>query len=151
MTPIKILFVCHGNICRSPMAEFILKGMAPEDGFYIESAAVSREEIGNDIYPPAKAIMREKGVTFERRAARQMTSEDYNRFDYIIGMDESNISRMNRICGGDPDGKISAILDFAGESRGVSDPWYTGDFEQTYDDIVRGCEALLEHIRNRKV
>lgn len=140
----RVLFVCHGNICRSPMAEFVLKQMT-QGQLHIESAATSREEIGNDIYPPAKAIMREKGVPFEKRRARQMTKEDYNRFDYLIGMDDANIRNMNRICGGDPEGKIFKLLDFASIDRDVADPWYTGNFEETYRDVVTGCRGFLEY------
>lgn len=146
MKSYKILFVCHGNICRSPMAEFVLKNMTDVQ-FHIESAATSREEIGNDIYPPAKAILREKGISFEKRRARQMIKEDYSRFDYLIGMDEVNVRNMMRICGGDPEGKIFRLLDFAGIDRDVADPWYTGDFEKTYRDVVTGCEAFLERLR----
>lgn len=138
----KILFSCHGNICRSPMAEFILKNMVRErgiaDDFYIESAAVSREEIGNDIYPPAKAELTMHGIPFERRRARQMTREDYDEFDVIFVMDESNIRRMKNIIGNDDARKVRMLL-----AGGIADPWYTGGFAQTYKDIVRGCENFL--------
>lgn len=145
MTPTKILFICHGNICRSPMAEFVLKDMAGGQ-LHVQSAATSSEEIGNDIYPPAKAKMREKGVPFEKRRARRMTVEDYDRFDFLIGMDDANVRNMIRICGGDPERKIFRLLDFAGIDRSVADPWYTGDFEATYNDVVTGYTALLERI-----
>lgn len=149
---IKILFICHGNICRSPMAEFVLKNMIAEAGddeeFIIDSAATSREEIGNDIYPPAKEKMIEKGVAFNRRKARQMTAEDYEKYDYLMGMDDANVRNMKHICGGDPEHKIYKILDFAGIDRSVADPWYTGDFEATYQDVVTGCEAFLKFLES---
>ncbi|MDO4518321.1 MAG: low molecular weight protein-tyrosine-phosphatase [Bacillota bacterium] len=150
MTPIKILFICHGNICRSPMAEFVLKKMVDDrdirDSFLIESAATSREEIGNDIYPPAKKKLREKGIDFHSRAARQVTSEDYKKYDYLIGMDEANIRNLLAKFDEDPDEKIYKLLDFAGIDRVVADPWYTGDFETTYQDVKAGCEGFLEFL-----
>ena len=143
-----ILFVCHGNICRSPMAEFIMKYLIKEKGienqYYIESAAVSREEIGNPIYPPAKRCLTKHGIPFnEAKTARQMTKEDYDRFDDIICMDQSNLSRIERIIPHDPQGKIKLMMSFAGRHRDVADPWYTGDFEKTFDDLMEGCEAYL--------
>ena len=138
----RILFVCHGNICRSPMAEFILKDMVKkagcEDRFLIESAATSAEELGNDMYPPAKAKLREKGIPFSRRAARQIRRSDYAAFDRIIGMDSYNVRNLERFFGGDPEGKISMLLD-----RPVADPWYTDDFDSTYADLIEGCTNLL--------
>lgn len=149
---IKILFCCHGNICRSPMAEFIMKYMVSKAGsadeFCIESAATSREEIGNDMYPPAKRCLDAHGVPHSRRRARQMTRDDYDRYDLLIGMDAANISNMTRIAGGDPEGKIYKLLSFAGSGRNVADPWYTDDFETTYRDVTEGCRALLEHLDN---
>lgn len=136
-----ILFVCHGNICRSVMAEFVFKNMADADEYYVESAAVSREEIGNDIYPPAKDALRAHGVPFERHAARQVTMEDYGRFDSIYVMDESNMRRIMSIFGADPEGKVKMLLD-----RDVADPWYTGEFETTYGDIVEGCKRIMRII-----
>ncbi len=147
---IKILFVCHGNICRSTMAEFVFRDMISRAGqskeFYIESAATSREEIGNDTHPGTKAKLRENGIPFERRSARQMVKQDYKEFDYIIGMDDANVRNIMRICGGDPEHKIAKLLDYAGMDRSIADPWYTGNFDETYDDVVQGCEALLEEL-----
>ncbi len=147
---IKILFVCHGNICRSTMAEFVFRDMISRAGqskeFYIESAATSREEIGNDTHPGTKAKLRENGIPFERRSARQIVKQDYKEFDYIIGMDDANVRNIMRICGGDPEHKIAKLLDYAGMDRSIADPWYTGNFDETYDDVVQGCEALLEEL-----
>lgn len=147
-----ILFICHGNICRSPVAEFVFKKMVNDaglqDAFNIESAATSREEIGNDIYPPAKRSMDAHGILYERRAARQITTADYDKFDYIVVMDERNISNAKKIVGEDSKAKISKLLGWAGINRDIADPWYTGDFEQSYSDIVQGCEALLEKLKN---
>ena len=146
----KILFVCHGNICRSPMAEFVLKDMVKkaglEDRFRIDSVAATWEEIGNDMYPPAKRKLREKGIPFSPRAARILVRADYDRFDYLIGMDEENLDDMYRICGGDPEKKISLLLEWAGLSRDVADPWYTGNFEATYQDLIVGCTAFLNKL-----
>ena len=142
---IKILFVCHGNICRSPMAEFIMKELAGRAGrqedFIIDSAATSAEELGNDMYPPAKKMLQEKGIPFTRRAARQIRRGDYEYYDYIIGLDSYNIRNLESFFNGDPEGKISMLL-----GRPVADPWYTGDFETTYDDLIEGCGRLLERL-----
>ena len=143
-----ILFVCHGNICRSPMAEFIMKDLAAKSGLgsslYIESAAVSTEEIGNDVYPPAKDKLREKGIPFTRRAARQMTKSDYGRFDFIVVMDTSNLRNLMRITGGDPENKVRRLLDFTErKGRDIADPWYSDNFELAYNDILEGCRGLL--------
>ena len=147
----KILMICHGNICRSTMAEFVMKDLVAkaglEDKFYIESAATSREEIGNDTHYGTKQKLTEMGVPFARRAARQMTKEDYKEFDYIIGMDDANIRNINRIAGGDPEGKVYRLLDFAGKSDSIADPWYTGNFDETWDDVLEGCQALLEQLK----
>ena len=147
-TLIRILFVCHGNICRSTMAEFVLKDMVARRGladrFHIESAATSTEEIGNPVHPGTAAVLREHGIGgFEGKRARQLRRADYDAFDFIIGMDTANIRNMNWIRGGGPDGKVFKLLEFAGTSRSVDDPWYTGDFDVTYDDVLAGCTGLL--------
>ncbi len=145
---IKILFVCHGNICRSPMAEFVMKKLVTDAGlsdkFGIESAATSTEEIGNPVYPPAKRKLAEHGIACAGKTARQMNSGDYKKFDLLIGMDSANIRNMTRICGGDPENKIKLLLDYAGLNRDVADPWYTGDFDATWNDVTKGCRTLLE-------
>ncbi len=145
---IKILFVCHGNICRSPMAEFILKDLVKkaglEDQFSIASAATSTEEIGNPVYPPARRKLAQHGISCEGKRARQLRREDYEDWDLLIGMDQANIRNMRRICGGDPEEKIHLMLDYAGRSgQEVADPWYTGDFEATWQDVLSGCRGLL--------
>ena len=147
---IKILFVCHGNICRSPMAEFILKDLVQKAGleqdFFIESAATSTEEIGNPVYPPARRKLREHGIDCTGKTARQLNGRDYDRFDLLIGMDRANLRNMQRICGGDPDGKLHLLMDFTSCPGDVADPWYTGDFEQTWQDAEAGCQALLQRL-----
>lgn len=147
---IRILFVCHGNICRSPMAEFVMKKLVTDAGlsdkFHIESAATSTEEIGNPVYPPAKRKLAEHGISCAGKTARQMNAGDYRKFDLLIGMDSANIRNMTRICGGDPDGKIKLLLNYVGLNRDVADPWYTGDFEATWNDVLKGCTALLESL-----
>ncbi len=147
---IRVLFVCHGNICRSPMAEFVMRDMVERAGrtgaIAVASAAVSREELGNPVYPPARRILAAHGIPCEGHAARQMTAQDYDEYDLLIGMDSSNIARMKRICGGDPDGKISRLLDHTYRPGDVADPWYTGNFEATWRDIEEGCRALLDEL-----
>ena len=147
---IKILFVCHGNICRSPMAEFVMKDMVKKAGladrFEIASAATSTEEIGNGVYPPARRKLAQHGLRCDGKRARQMTRADYQNYDLLIGMDNWNIRNMMRICGGDRQGKIRMLMDYTGRSRSVADPWYTGDFDETWDDVNEGCRALLEHL-----
>ena len=144
----RILFVCHGNICRSPMAEFVMKHLVNQahrtDDFYIESAATSTEEIGNSVYPPARRKLAEHDISCQGKTARQMTRSDYDRFDLLIGMDQWNMRNMQRICGGDPAGKIHLLLDYTRRPGDVADPWYTGDFEATWRDVLEGCQALLE-------
>lgn len=144
---IKVLFICHGNICRSPMAEFVFKDMARRAGraaaFQADSAATSREELGNDMYPPAKAVLRAHGIPFSPRQARQVAPRDYDRYDWLILMDENSRRNLRRIFPDDPDDKVRALLSFAGSGAAIADPWYTGDFETAYRDIARGCAALL--------
>jgi len=146
-----ILFVCHGNICRSPMAEFVMKNLVKKAGleheFSIASAATSTEEIGNPVYPPARRKLAEHGIGCAGHAARQLRRDDYDRYDYLIGMDSANLRNMHRICGGDPEGKISLLLDWTNRPGSVADFWYTGDFEATWTDVLEGCQALLEQIR----
>lgn len=146
----KILFVCHGNICRSPMAEFVMKDLVKKAGleaeFEIASAATSTEELGNPVYPPARRELSEHGIGCAGHAARQLKKADYDRWDLLVGMDRANLRNMNRICGGDPDAKIHLLLEYAGRSDEVADPWYTGDFRQTWDDVLEGCTALLAHL-----
>ena len=147
---VKILFVCHGNICRSPMAEFVMKDLVAKanlaEKFHIESAATSTEEIGNEVYPPARRKLAQHDISCAGKTARQMIRDDYQRFDLLIGMDEYNIHGMNCICGGDPEGKIHKLLDYTTRRGDVADPWYTGDFDATWRDISEGCQALLKSI-----
>ena len=146
----KILFVCHGNICRSPMAEFVMKELVKNAGlqeqFHIESAATSTEELGNPVYPPARRVMAEHGIDCKNKSARQITGADYDNFDYIVAMDERNIRNMRPFFGNDPEGKVSLLLHWAGIDREVADPWYTGNFEATWSDVNIGCNALIEKI-----
>ena len=147
----RVLFVCHGNICRSPMAEFVMKDMVHthglDDRFEIASAATSREEIGNPVYPPARRKLAQHGISCGGHHARQMTREDYDRYDHIIGMDHANIRNILRITGGDPEGKVSLLLDHTARAgQEVADPWYTGDFDETWQDVTEGCAGLLEEI-----
>ena len=144
----RILFVCHGNICRSPMAEFIFKEMVRRSGreseFYIESAAVSAEDLGSPVYPPAKRCLTSHGIPFDNaKCARRITRDDYSRFDIIICMDAQNIRWLKRIIPDDPEGKVRLMMSYTGSSRDVADPWYTGDFEASYRDITAGCKAFL--------
>ena len=152
---LRILFICWGNICRSPMAEFIMKDLAAKAGlsdrFYIESAATSTEEIwngrGNPVYPPARKKLAEHGISCAGKTARQTTQEDYARFDLILGMDAVNLRYMRRIYGGDPEGKLHLLMDYTSRPGDVADPWYTGDFEATWRDVLEGCEGLLSTLQ----
>ena len=175
----KILYVCHGNICRSPMAEFVMKDLVKKAGleseFLIESAATSTEEIGNPVYPPARRELARHGIDCTGKTARQLRKADYGRFDLLIGMDKANLRDMRRICGGDLDGKLHLLMEYAakkglqgepggtgrvgigGERDGsglccgeVADPWYTGDFETTWRDVLAGCQGLLDILREQK-
>ncbi len=151
---LKVLFICHGNICRSTMAESVFTHLAKERHvdhlFHINSAATSREEIGNPPHYGTVRKLREVGIPIIPHCAVQMTKSDYDEYDYLIGMDTANIRNMNRIAGGDSEGKIYKLLSFADSSRDVADPWYTGDFEATYRDVLAGCEGLLEYILKQK-
>lgn len=148
---IKVLFVCHGNICRSPMAEFVMKDLVNKAGvshlFEIASAATSTEELGNPVYPPARRMLTSHGLSCEGKYARQVTKKDYGFYDHLICMDQRNLRNLDRIIGGDPDGKVSLLLDWAGIHRDVADPWYTGDFDATWEDVNAGCKALLEQLQ----
>ena len=150
----KILMICHGNICRSPMAEFVMKDLVAKAGlsdrFAIASCATSTEEIGNSVYPPARRKLAEHGISCAGKTARQLRRDDYANWDYLVGMDEANRRNITRMCGGDPNGKISLLLDHTSHPREVADPWYTGDFEQTWQDVLEGCTALLAEIRDKE-
>ena len=148
-----VLFICHGNICRSPMAEFILKDLVGKAGladrFEIASAATSTEELGNPVYPPARAVLAEHGIGCGGHAARQLIRADYGRWDLLVGMDRANLRNMARICGGDPVGKLHLLMEYAGEpDREVADPWYTRDFQAAWRDISAGCRGLLRALEN---
>ena len=149
----KILFVCHGNICRSPMAEFVMKDLVKKAGmesqFRIESAATSREEIGNPVYPPARQKLKEHGISCEGHAARQLTNQDYEEYDLLIGMDQANLRSMYRICGGDFADKMSLLMEHTDHPGDVADPWYTGDFEATWQDVLAGCQGLLKELTEK--
>ena len=145
-----ILFVCHGNICRSPMAELYMKDLTARAGlaerFAIASAATSAEELGNPVYPPARRKLAEHGISCAGKTARRLRREDYGKYDLLIGMDYANLRSITRICGGDPDGKIRLLMSYTGSEREVADPWYTGDFEATWQDVYAGCTALLRSL-----
>ena len=149
---IKVLFVCHGNICRSTMAQSMFQDMINKRGlsdrFYIDSAATSREEIGNGPHYGTVSKLRRVGIPVVPHHARQMIRADYEKFDYLIGMDSYNISNMTRIAGGDPDNKIFQLLEFAGSHRSIADPWYTDNFDETYDDLTEGLNAFMKHLES---
>ena len=151
---IKVLFICHGNICRSTMSQSVFTHLASQRGlqdlFEIDSAATSREQIGDPPHRGTVVKLRQVGIPLIPHRARQMTRADYEYYDYLIGMDTANIRNMNRIAGGDPDGKIYKLPSFAGRSGDIADPWYTGNFEDTYRDVREGCEALLQWLLNER-
>lgn len=147
---IKVLFICHGNICRSPMAEFVLKqkvaNLGIADKFEIASAATSTEEIGNPVYPPVRELLDSHGISCKGKTARQITRNDYAYYDYIIAMDNNNLRNLKRIIGEDSENKISLLMDYTDTRRDVADPWYTRDFQQTWEDVQHGCDGFLDSI-----
>lgn len=151
---IKILFVCHGNICRSPMAEFVFRDMVNQAGlgsqFHIASAATSTEEIGNPVHHGTRNKLREHGISAEGKYAVQLKKKDYREYDYLIGMEQRNLFYMERILGRDSEGKIFRLLDFSDSPRDIADPWYTGDFDRTYADVCEGCQGLLRYILEKE-
>lgn len=159
MEKFRIMFVCHGNICRSPMAEFIFRDIAQKNGkadrFIISSSATSTEEIicgrGNPVYPPAKEMLLSKGIVCDGKRAVQLKREDYENYDLFIGMDSANIRNMKAILGKDDDRKIRKLMSFAGRNSDVADPWYSGRFDIAYNDILEGCEGLWEELKKQKV
>lgn len=150
---IRLLFICHGNICRSPMAEFVMKALAAKAGLAerleIASAATSTEEIGNPVYPPAQRKLAEHGIGCAGKTARQMTRRDYEAYDYLIAMDRNNLRNMQRFVGSDPAGKVSLLMDHTARPGDVADPWYTGDFSTTWRDVAEGCRGLLKTITSQ--
>lgn len=149
----KLLFVCLGNICRSPMAEFVMKDIVEKAGlahlFEIASAATSMEEYGNPVYPPARRKLAEHGIDCAGKTSRQITKRDYEYYDYIVAMDQSNLRNLRRMLGEDTQGKISLLMDYTSRPADVADPWYTGDFQATWDDVNEGCKELLTFIMNK--
>ena len=148
---IKVLFICHGNICRSPMAHYVMQDLVNKAGlsneFYIDSAATSTEEIGNGVHYGTRQKLREVGVPCGDHRAVQVTKRDYDKYDYLIVMDSHNVRNLMRIIGSDPEGKVHMLLDFAGRNgQSIADPWYTGNFDETYEDVIEGCRGLLEHL-----
>ena len=145
---IKVLFICHGNICRSTMAEYVMKDMVKKAGlehkFYIDSAGTSREEIGNPVHHGTRKKLQQENIPCGNHKARQLTKDEYTQFDYLIAMDSWNVKNIMRIIGSDPEGKVSKLLDFTNRKGDIADPWYTGNFDQTYEDVKEGCECLLQ-------
>ncbi len=152
---INVLFVCLGNICRSPMAEFVFRDMVKERGladqFHIASAATSSEELGNPVHHGTTDKLKEYGISTKGKYAVQLKRRDYQAYDYILGMEYRNIRGIHRIIGSDPERKVSRLLDYTGQPRDIADPWYTGNFDRTYDDIVEGCEGFLDYLISRNV
>lgn len=150
---IKVMFVCHGNICRSPMAEFIFKNMVKQkgmsDNFHIASCATSTEEIGNSVYPPARRKLMENNISCEGKRSVQLRKEDYNKFDYLVAMDQKNMRNIFKIIKEDRENKVYKLLDFTTTPKDIADPWYSGDFDTTYNEIYEGCRGLLDFINNR--
>ena len=150
---IKVLFVCHGNICRSPMAEFVFRDLVQKRGMgnqlHIASAATSTEELGNPVHRGTVNKLKEYGISTAGKYAVQLKKKDYREYDYLIGMDDWNIRNMLRILGGDPEHKVYKLLDFSDNPRDIADPWYTGNFDRTYDDIMEGCEGFLKYLMER--
>ena len=148
---IKVLFVCHGNICRSPMAEFVMKDIVAKAGlsaeFEIASAATSTEEIGNSVYPPARRKLAEHGISCEGKTARQLTRKDYESYDLLIAMDHNNLRNLRRMLGEDTENKIHLLMEYTDRPGEVADPWYTGDFEETWQDVLAGCTGLLKQLQ----
>lgn len=148
---IKVLFICHGNICRSPMAEFVMKDLVKKAGlekeYFIASAATSSEEIGNPVYPPARRRLAQAGISCDGKYAVQLTRSDYEKYDYLIGMEQINVKNIMRIIGEDSEKKVYRLLDFAKVHGDIADPWYSGDFDTTYEQVLKGCEGLLERLR----
>lgn len=151
---VRIMFVCHGNICRSPMAEFVFKDMVSRKGlngkFYISSSATSTEEIGNSVHHGTRKKLSQYGISTDGKCSVQLKKSDYENFDYIIGMDSYNIRNIMRIIRQDIDKRVSRLLDFSDTPKDIADPWYTGNFDETYNDVKKGCEALLKYILNKR-
>ncbi len=151
---INVLFICHGNICRSPMAEFVFKDMVKKEGlsesFHIESAATSNEEIGNPVHYGTREKLKPLGISVSGKTARRMTKKDYEKYDYLLAMDKNNIRNIMRIIDKDPDDKVHLLLEYTGSTRDIADPWYTGNFDVTYDNILEGCTAFLSYLKQTK-